>query len=340
MARKQKTKWIGLDVGGANIKAASTTHPSVAIDFPLWKQPQLLPPALKKLFRNMGGAENIAVTMTGELADCFQTKREGVTFISKACVEGAGDAKVHFYSVKGEFLTLTKACTKWEEIAASNWHALASWCAKNAQQEGPGLVIDIGSTTTDIIPFTKRQVCCKGWNDTDRLLAGELVYTGVERSSIAGITSKLPLRGKLIPVMNELFATSLDAYLLLGDIAENERNTNTADGRGATKVFAHARFARMIGGDSSTVAPRETLQMATFVADRQAKLIAVALNKMRRHHSQEIHFTGHGKFLANRALKLAPTSGPFETEYFRPGQNSRCAPAVAVMDLAQEYFQS
>lgn len=340
MARKQKAKWIGIDVGGANIKAASTSHPAVSLDFPLWKQPQLLAKTLKKLFREMGGCENIAVTMTGELADCFQTKREGVSFISKACADAAGDAKVHFYSVNGEFLTLAKACKKWDEVAASNWHALASWSARHAQQEGPGLVIDIGSTTTDIIPFAKRKVCCKAWNDIDRLVTGELVYTGVERSSVAGIAPELPLHGSLVPVMNELFATSLDAYLLLGEIPENEKNTATADGRGATKALAHARLARMVGGDSTTIARKETLQMASYIADRQAEFIATALRKIRSHHPQEIHFSGHGKFLARRALKLVSLSGPYESEYFGSDLGPRCAPAVALMELAQEYFQS
>lgn len=336
MATKKPAKWIGLDVGGANLKAADASGRAAAVDFPLWKQPEKLASALKKLIRDLGGAENIAVTMTGELADCFQTKREGVTFIAKACLEAAPKSKVVFYSVKGEFLTLTKAIAKWEKIAASNWHALASWSAAHAQSPGAGLVIDVGSTTTDIVPIRKKRVCCKGWNDTERLILGELVYTGIERSSIAGITPKLPLRGKLVPVMNELFATSLDAWLLLGDIVEDENNTNTADGRPATKGFAQARLARMVGGDLTMISSKESLEMAHYIAACQTELVAVALRKMsRRYHVQEIHFMGHGGFLAKRAQKLVQIGGTWETEYFR-----RCAPSLAVAELARKHFQS
>lgn len=335
MARKKAASWIGLDIGGANIKIADTTGRAAALDFPLWKQPQKLAGALKKLLREFGDTKQIAVTMTGELADCFQTKREGVEFIAKACVESAPKSKVVFYAVDGEFHSITKAISKWEKVAASNWHALASWSAKNAQSGAAGLVIDVGSTTTDIIPFNQKRVCCRGWNDTDRLRHGELVYTGVERSSIAGISSKLPLRGIFVPVMNELFATSLDAWLLLGEISEDESNKNTADGRPATKAFAHARMARMVGGDFTTIGRKEALKMAHYVADCQVRLIATALRQMRRrYYIQEIHLTGHGGFLVERARKLVPIGGTWETEYFR-----RCAPSVAIAELAQQHVQ-
>ncbi len=340
MPRKQKTDWLGIDVGGANIKAADTEDRVCAGEFALWKYPEKLAAELKNIIREFGGAKNIAVTMTGELADCFLTKREGVTFIANACVKAAGDANVFFYSVKGVFLPLTKACTQWEHVAASNWHALANWSARNSLFDGAGLVIDIGSTTTDIVPFKHHEVCSKGWTDTERLLAGELVYTGVERSAIAGITPVLPLRGKEISVMNELFATSLDAYLLTGEIAEDEDNLNTADGRAATKANAHARLARMVGGDATSISRREVEKMAKFIADRQARLIAIALGKMLALKPQELHFTGHGLFLAKRAVKLVSFGKPYDSENFGSGTGARCAPAIAVAELAEEYFQS
>lgn len=340
MARKKAASWIGLDIGGANIKIADTTGRAAALDFPLWKQPQKLEAVIKKLLRQFGGAGQIAVTMTGELADCFQTKREGVAFIAKASVEAAPKTKTVFYTVKGEFLPLTKAISQWEQVAASNWHALASWLAVNSPSTHAGLVIDIGSTTTDIVPFIRKKVCCKGFSDTTRLLHGELVYTGIERSSIAGITPVLPFKGKLLPVMNELFATSLDAWLLLGEIVEDNRNTATADGRPATKIFAHARLARMVGGDSESISSRETLQMAKFIAQKQTELIAGALAKVRDHHPQQVHFTGHGSFLARRAFKMAAIAGgPYEGESFGDPSGMRCAPAIAVAMLAQQYFQ-
>jgi probable H4MPT-linked C1 transfer pathway protein len=340
MARKQKAGWIGLDVGGANIKAVDLVSIACAINFPLWREPERLATELSGILEKFDGIENIAVTMTGELADCFQTKREGVEFICKACEDAAGTRKVVFYSVKGRFYSRPQANEKWQEVASSNWHALATIEAKKATDNSGGLVVDIGSTTTDIVPYVNKKPCPKGWNDTDRLAEGELIYTGVERSSIAGITSKLPLRGKLVPVMNELFATSLDAYLLLGNIDESESNAHTADGRAATKANAHTRLARMVGGDASTVSRCEAEEMAEFIAVEQAKMIASALRRMLPKFPGELQLSGHGPFLLKRAVDLLSINAEFDTLDLRADIGSRCAPAIAVAELAQEYFSS
>ncbi|HSG72948.1 MAG TPA: hypothetical protein VLA12_21220, partial [Planctomycetaceae bacterium] len=72
---------IGLDIGGANLKLAHSDGICLTRPFPLWKQPDLLPDALGQLLQELPPADTLAVTMTGELADCFTTKREGVRHI-------------------------------------------------------------------------------------------------------------------------------------------------------------------------------------------------------------------------------------------------------------------
>ena len=89
-----------------------------------------------------------------------------------------------------------------------------------------------------------------GCNDTDRLLAGELVYTGVGRTPICAITDWLPWRDARCPVAAEVFATAADAYVILGDLPEQPTDTSTADGRPLTKEFARERLARMICADA------------------------------------------------------------------------------------------
>lgn len=349
MVRKHPVRWIGLDVGGANLKAAAPIRVSESIvegraeamEFPLWKQPEKLGSALRRLICKLGGASHVAVTMTGELADCFETKREGVSYIAKACAEAAGDAQVAFYSVKGTFLPQSKAKSRWEELAASNWHALGVWQARKAASDEAGLIIDVGSTTTDILPFARRRLACRGWNDTDRLLAGELVYTGVERSPVAGIVSHLPLRGKFIPVMNELFATSLDAHLLLGHLPEDKSTTNTADGRPATKKYAHARLARMVGGDATTISREEAIEIARYIVDQQAERIAAALRQVcAKFTPREILHSGHGRPLVELALKKALPDAVYRHVATDDANLSRSLPAVAVAILAQEHFAS
>ena len=49
------------------------------------------------------------------------------------------------------------------------------------------LLIDVGSTTADVVPIVAGRVAATGRNDLERLQAGELVYTGVLRTNLAAI---------------------------------------------------------------------------------------------------------------------------------------------------------
>jgi uncharacterized hydantoinase/oxoprolinase family protein len=80
-------------------------------------------------------------------------------------------------------------------------------------------MIDIGSTTTDIIPLDKGRVAVRGRTDTERLRTGELVYAGIRRTPLCALATELPLgQGPPIGLAAELFATSLDVFLTLGDL--------------------------------------------------------------------------------------------------------------------------
>ena len=90
--------------------------------------------------------------MTGELCDCFETKRQGVLAILDA-VEAVGGRQA------GPRLAhrrpLRRPCGGAAEplkAAAANWLALATFAGRFAP-EGPALLIDVGSTTTDIVPL-------------------------------------------------------------------------------------------------------------------------------------------------------------------------------------------
>ncbi len=58
--------WLGLDIGGANLKAAQDGGPARVCPFPLWKRPEELPGVLAELIAAFPAAERLAVTMTAE----------------------------------------------------------------------------------------------------------------------------------------------------------------------------------------------------------------------------------------------------------------------------------
>src|SRR5262249_26676467 len=149
------------------------------------------------------------VTMTGELCDCFAGKRDGVNAIVDAVARAAGPVPVRVWCTDGRFLSLAEARRAPLKVASANWHALATFSGPGVPQGRP-LLLDTGSTTTDIIPLVDGRPCPAGWTDPQRLESGELVYAGVRRTPLIG----------LMDGAAEVFATTLDVFLLLGMVPE------------------------------------------------------------------------------------------------------------------------
>jgi len=121
---------LGLDIGGANLKAAHTDGSARTMAFPLWREPERLSAELAALCSAMPPYQRLAVTMTGELCDCFPTKREGVRAILHSVRTMAGDVPISVWCTTGRFLDIDEALCDPQRPAAANWLALAHWVAR------------------------------------------------------------------------------------------------------------------------------------------------------------------------------------------------------------------
>jgi probable H4MPT-linked C1 transfer pathway protein len=335
--------WLALDIGGAHIKLANTEKYALTYAMPLWRDRDRLSNELRMLLAEAPMCDHLAVTMTGELADCFESRNEGVAFIVNS-VESAADGRhLRFYRMDGKLVAAPVAAREPELVASANWHALGSFAARWGAESA--VMIDIGSTTTDILPIVDSKLVNVGQNDTERMISGELVYTGVERSFVPGIVREVPYRGATCPIMNELFATSGDVYLLTDDLAESKSNRRTADGEPATKSAARRRLGRLVGAANGEFNHRDAALIAQHVLDTQLQLLTVALEKVEaRLPAPPTHMiiSGQGEFLAARLIRglrlqenrkivsLGKRLGP---------RVSRAAPAYALAMLAQEMQQ-
>jgi hypothetical protein len=305
---------IGLDIGGANLKAWHSSRLAIHESFALWKSPELLSSRLRGLLDSMPPAERVLVTMTGELADCYTTKREGVTAICQAVVEASGSwspvAQVEFWQTTGGFVDQARAVAEPLLTAASNWHALASMTGVLFPHDDL-LLVDIGSTTTDLIPVNRGRVAAVGRTDLTRLAAGELVYTGVRRTSLCAVLpvfeGELAAWGRVsIPVSSELFATSQDVHLLLGHLEEDASFCETADGRPATKAFAAARIARQWCSDDLELTPADVRSLAQAAAASQRSQITQAAGRVLIREggsSRKLVLAGEGEFVGREVAR-------------------------------------
>jgi probable H4MPT-linked C1 transfer pathway protein len=329
--------WLGLDIGGANLKAADGRSWAKSVGFALWRDPQGLPDALERLVRSAPNAERLAVTMTGELCDCFSSKAEGVRHIASAVDQIANGRETRVYLVNGNLATIAEALATPKLAAASNWHALASFACRFLPDR-TGLLIDIGSTTTDIIPLVDGRVAAIGCNDTERLLSGELVYRGVGRTPICAVTNTLPWRGETCPIAAEVFATTADAYVLTGELDEEPEATWTADGRPLTKKHAQQRFARQLCADASDLTAENLEQLAASVRDAQLSELMHAAGVIATRMSllpNACIVSGSGEFLSRLAVqRLWPNCHVISLSERIGARCSQCAPAHAVATLA------
>jgi probable H4MPT-linked C1 transfer pathway protein len=267
--------------------------------------------------------------MTGELCDCFETKRAGVNAILDAVLQVAPTVPVQVWTTEGRFIDEDGARAEPLKTAAANWLALAQFAGRYVPS-GSGVLIDIGSTTTDIIPLLDGRPVPKGRTDPQRLGTRELVYTGIRRTPLCALLGGAGAA--------EWFATTLDVYLVLGLIPEDQADRDTADGRSATRSAAHARLARMLCGDTEIFSADETLALARRLAEKQIQLVQEALHAVVRASCTDLHppvvLAGAGGFLGR--LVLGPVAGIISLAEKLGPEISRCACAYALARLAVE----
>jgi hypothetical protein len=302
---------LGWDVGGAYVKAAVVDAEAggrrvhtASRPFEIWRDKHALPDVLRALAAELPAAESVAVTMTAELSDVFRTKREGVGFVLDA-VEAVSRAPIRVFTTAGAFVDTATARARPLDAAASNWVATAMLVGRFVPD---ALLVDIGSTTTDLIPVTGGRVAALGRTDPERLLAGELVYTGVLRTNVAAIVRRVPLRGADCPVASELFAVSGDVHVLLGSLGPDDYTCPTPDGRPPTPEFAGERLARVVCADGDMLGAEAIRAIAVAVAEAQVEEIAAALGRVASRLARPappvpIVATGLGGFLARQAAE-------------------------------------
>src|SRR3954451_16273713 len=278
---------LAVDIGGANTKAAwlhGTSLRTASRPFEVWRDRDALVAVLREVAAELGEADAVAITMTAELSDAFRTKREGVAFVLAAAEEALGDRPLSVLTTTGELVSMGEARVRPWDVAAANWMATA---LAVADAYADALLVDIGTTTADVVPIAAGRVAASGHNDLERLQAGELVYTGVLRTNLAAIAPRVPVRGGWCPVSSESFAISGDVHLVLGRLAQEAYDCPTPDGRPPTVAFARERIARLVCADVEQLDASEVDAIAAFLYGEQLRQIEDAARRVQRPLSSE-----------------------------------------------------
>ena len=343
---------IGWDIGGAHVKAGwlrnGRLHDAVQWACPLWESLERLDAVLAQARSRwpwMHRARH-AVTMTGEMADLFASRAEGVRRIAErmALQPGIG---LRFYAGEQGFVAPQEVAAQWEAIASANWLATAQLAARRV---GDGVLVDIGSTTCDLIPLRHEHAAARGRTDAQRLMSSELVYHGVVRTPLCALAQRIDFDGHPHNVMNEFFATTADVYRLLGELDPAHDQHPAADQGAKDADGTRRRLARMVGRDAGEASEEAWLDFARAWRAEQLNLIGRNLDSVLADAAvparAPLVAAGCGAFLveklaaargrpcvhfAAQAVPLSPDAVPAALR-----QAQVCAPAVAVALLLEQ----
>jgi len=282
--------YFGWDIGGVHLKLSRLACNddggevrTFVVPFEIWKDPGGLAARLAALLREARAGEGAGrepaahgVTMTAELADAFPSRTEGVRAILAACSESLAGAPIRVLDAEGALLPVEAARERPMAVAAANWRATAAVAARVLGATA-AVLIDVGSTTTDIIPIRDGTPCPAGRTDSERLASGELVYSGLLRTPPASFASSVPLSGRWCRVAAEHFAITADIYRVLERIGAAAYTVPTPDGRGKGREEAAARVARLVCAEVRDLGPRAVKTIAAYLEDRQVDQLVRAL---------------------------------------------------------------
>ena len=326
---------VGWDIGGVNTKgvrlsgSAGADIRSVCRPLEVQRRPHDLTSAIAEVAQALGAAraDLHAVTMTAELSQAFRTKREGVGFVLDAFTAALPGSEFHVYTVNGRFVSPAEARTEPLAVAAANWAAAANLVARSYPT---CILIDIGSTSADLIPIVEGKVVAQGSTDPDRLLSGELVYTGALRTPAEAVAPRLPLWGGSAGVAADGFALAGDVHLWRGHLCPEDYTCATPDGRPASREFAGERLARMVCADSDMLSESDIDALASALAEAQLGAITQSLMRIRQRWPgiTTAVVAGLGDFIAEAAACRAGLAVAHLAD--RLGQAARVAPAAAV----------
>jgi (4-(4-[2-(gamma-L-glutamylamino)ethyl]phenoxymethyl)furan-2-yl)methanamine synthase len=335
---------VGWDIGGAHVKASlllgGEVRDATQWPCPLWQGLDHLHHALAAAQQRWPALEQAehAVTMTGEMVDLFVDREDGVQRIAAALAQTFIPATLHFFAGDAGWCGPDQVAAQWRHVASANWLATALHAAMQLA-EHDALLVDIGSTTTDLIALRRGRVLTAARTDAERLASGELLYHGVVRTPLCALAQRIVWRGREHNVMNEFFASTADVYRTSGELDAEHDQATSADHAAKDARATQQRLARMIGLDARDGTADDWLAFAREWKRHQVCALRAELARAKQLHGMRddtpLIGAGCGDFLVG---ELATNTLSYASDVARVSAHAArwvqvCAPSVAVAAL-------
>ncbi len=301
---KNNIKFLGIDIGGAHIKLVGLDEKKELIfvdylKFYFWKEEK----SINKIFNYINSKSNkntlSGITMTAELCDIFKNRVDGFRKIYNYCKKLKNN---YFFYTKSKKIFEKK---NYSAIVSMNWHSIGRLLEKKYKN---AIIVDFGSTTTDIICIKNYVIQNKNFDDFSRINSSELVYTGLTRTPIFAINSKVKINGKNFEIIPEFFSDMSDVYRINSILKKEFDIDETADGKKRSKFLSYSRLSRNFGLDHKKSNQNLIKDLSKKIINTQLERIYLAIGKNRSKYKIEkkckIIVCGIGKDVLSLFLNL------------------------------------
>ncbi|HIQ39130.1 MAG TPA: hypothetical protein EYH53_03890 [Methanothermococcus okinawensis] len=324
---------LGIDIGGANTKITELEGKYYKIHhiyFPMWKKYKKLAELLREY--NRENVEKVGIVMTAELVDAYRSKREGVENILNSVERAFPDKDIYVFDVDGNFLEVDVAKRRYIKVSASNWTATAYFVMKDICDNC--ILVDMGSTTTDIIPIKDGEILAEE-TDLKRLMNNQLVYVGALRTPLSFLTNTVIFRGFKTNISSEYFSITGDINLILNKINLEDYTCDTPDGVPVDRESCMRRVARILCSDLEEVNEEEILDISLQLYRKLLNMVRSNLDCVsERYKIKDVVITGLGERILKEALEGYSIISIGE----RYGKEvSLSTPSFAVAKLLEDY---
>jgi hypothetical protein len=292
---------------------------------------------LTDLGREVGagpGAEH-AITLAGDLSAIGRTRRASVTAVLDAYEQTFPRAALSVLATDGRLLASDVARQEPFAVSGTRWLATGELVAEGYPD---AVLVDMGSSLTDIVPIAGGAVVAVGRTDPERLLEGELLGTGAVATPVEAVAARVPLWDGEVRVAGG-FALMGDVHLWRGALPAGDYTDPARDGREATREHAGDRLARVACGDREMLDELTIGRIAATFATAQVAELAALLERVRKRHAsiRVAVVNGVGTFVAAEAARTTGLSVERLADRFGTAP-ARAAPALSVARLLADHL--
>ena len=240
------------------------------------------------------------ITITAESCDNFKDRNEGIISILSECDKNIVGKK-YYYTNKNIYVDYKEAVNDTSKLFSTNWILTSNFLNASNKID---LIIDVGSTTTDII--FKNINIDNNINDYKRLTNKTLLYAGVIRTPLPMLTDEVLYRSNYTSLVREVFATTGDIFNVLGDINFIDHNYVGSDNLQFTLENSLIRLSRVIGLDYDQSDKKNIIEIAYNIKKLFMKKIINNVNYIfdNKIEGLVISSIGEGSFLVRDMCKM------------------------------------